>query len=73
MGHAMIPAKLAGAIILGVPLIVLAWAALWRRQRSVFWFAVALILVALGYLTATGATDDIARSIMPAPALQPAG
>ncbi len=68
----MIPAKLAGAAILGVPLIVLAWAVLWR-QRPVLWLALALILVGLGYLMATGATDDIARSIMPAPMLQPAG
>jgi dipeptide/tripeptide permease len=69
----MIPAKIAGAIILGVPLIVLAWAGLRRQPRPVLWFAFALILVGLGYLMATGATDDIARSIVPAPALQPAG
>jgi hypothetical protein len=69
----MIPAKLAGAVILGGPLIGVAYAALWRRQRPVFWFAVAPILVGLGYLTATGATDDIARSIMPGHVLQPAG
>jgi drug/metabolite transporter (DMT)-like permease len=69
----MIPAKLAGAVILGVPLVVLAWVLLRRRPRPVFWFAVALILVGLGYLMATGATDDIARSIAPAPMLQPAG
>ncbi|HEY1244117.1 MAG TPA: hypothetical protein VGF29_04720 [Hyphomicrobiaceae bacterium] len=67
----MIPAKLAGAVILGVPLIVLAGAALWRRQRPVFWFALALILVGLGYLMATGATDDIARGIA-GPVLRPA-
>jgi MYXO-CTERM domain-containing protein len=69
----MIPAKLAGAVILGVPLIVLAGAALWRRQRPAFWFALALILVGLGYLMATGAADDIARSIVPGRMLQPAG
>ena len=69
----MLSAKLAGAVILGVPLIVLAWAALWRRQRPVFWFAVALILVGLGYLMATGATDDIARAVVPGPVVQPAG
>jgi dipeptide/tripeptide permease len=69
----MIPAKLAGAVILGVPLIVLAWATLGGRLRPVRWFALALILVGLGYLMATGATDDIARSIVPAGVLLPAG
>ena len=69
----MIPAGLAGAVSLGVPLVVLAWVVLWRRQRAVFWFALALILVGLGYLMATGATDDIARSIVPEPMVQPAG
>jgi dipeptide/tripeptide permease len=69
----MIPAKIAGAVILGVPLIGLAWVALRRQPRPIFWFALALIVVALGYLMATGAADDIARSIMPAPVLQPAG
>ncbi|MFZ1104425.1 MAG: hypothetical protein WAN86_16525 [Hyphomicrobiaceae bacterium] len=69
----MIPAKIAGAVILGVPLIVVAWVLLRRHPRPVLWFTLALILVGLGYLMATGATDDIARSIVPAPALQPAG
>lgn len=57
--------KIAGAILLGVPLLVLAWALLWRRNRPVFGFAVVLIAVALGYLMATGATDDIARRLIP--------
>jgi dipeptide/tripeptide permease len=69
----MIPAKLAGAVILGIPLIVVAWVALRRQPRPVLWFALALILVGLGYLMATGAIDDIARSIVPQGALQPAG
>jgi len=69
----MIPAKIAGAVILGVPLIVSAWALLRQQPRPRFWFALALILVGLGYLMATGATDDIARSIVPAPVLQPIG
>jgi dipeptide/tripeptide permease len=69
----MIPANIAGAIILGVPVILTAWMILRRQPRPVFWFALALILVGLGYLMATEATDDIARSIMPAPMLQPAG
>jgi hypothetical protein len=36
-----------------------------RRQRAVFWFACVLILVGTGYLAATGATDDIARRLIP--------
>jgi hypothetical protein len=42
-------------------MILAAYALLWRRLRAVFWFGLALIAVATGYLMATGATDDIAR------------
>jgi len=59
-GDDMLSAKLAGALIVALPLILLAWATL-RRRLPVLWFAVALILVGTGYLAATGATDDIAR------------
>jgi dipeptide/tripeptide permease len=69
----VISAKLAGAVILGVPLLLVAWVLLRRQARAVFWFAVALILVGLGYLAATGATDDIARRILPGSALQVLG
>jgi hypothetical protein len=31
----------------------------------VFWFAVALTLVGVGYLVASGATADIARLVVP--------
>jgi dipeptide/tripeptide permease len=68
----VISAKLAGALLLGLPLIAVAWIALWRRLRPVFWFALALIVVAVGYLMATSATDDIARSVLPGGVLQPA-
>jgi hypothetical protein len=68
----MISAKLAGAAILGVPLIVLAWLLLRRRARAIFYFALALIVVAVGYLAATGATDDIARGVAPDRILRPA-
>ena len=57
--------KLAGALIVGFPLVAFAWIALRRQSRAVFWFAVALIIVGVGYLMATGATDDIARSVIP--------
>ncbi len=72
----MIPAKIAGALILAIPLLLIAWVAL-RRQRAVRTFAVALILVGTGYLMATGATDDIANLVLgapePAPVNAPAG
>jgi hypothetical protein len=61
----MLTPKLAGAVIDGLPLLIVAWALLWRRTRPVFWFALALIAVALGYLMATGATDDIANRLIP--------
>jgi hypothetical protein len=64
-GDPMLAPKIAGAVILGLPLVVVAWALLWRRNRPVFWFALALIAVALGYLMATGATDDIAARLLP--------
>jgi hypothetical protein len=67
----MIPAKIAGAVILGVPLVLTAWVLLGRQPRPVLWLALALIAVGLGYLMATGATDGIARSIVPAPVLEP--
>jgi hypothetical protein len=61
----MLSAKIYGAIILGLPLVIIAWMVLWRRHRAVFGFALALIAAALGYLMATGATDDIARYLIP--------
>ena len=57
--------KLTGAAVVALPLILLAWALLWRRERHVFWFALVLILVGTGYLMATGATDDLARRLVP--------
>ncbi len=57
--------KLTGALIIAIPLILIAWALLWRRARPVFWFALALIVVGTGYLIATGATDDILRRMVP--------
>lgn len=57
--------NLLGAFIFGLPLVILAWAFLWRRRRPVFWFALALIVVGVGYLMTTGATDDIANRLIP--------
>ncbi|HJZ31507.1 MAG TPA: hypothetical protein VKF35_10400 [Hyphomicrobiaceae bacterium] len=68
----MLPAKLAGALILGVPAMALAWLALRRQPRAVLLFALALILVGLGYLAATGASDEIAVKLLPGRVLRPA-
>jgi dipeptide/tripeptide permease len=57
--------KIIGAVMLGFPLVTAAWVMLWNRNRAVFWFAFALIQVSLGYLMATGATDDIANLVLP--------
>ena len=40
--------NLAGAVIIAIPAIIVAWGLLWRRARPVFWFALALILVGGG-------------------------
>ncbi len=61
----MLMPKIAGAIIAGLPAVLLAWVLLWWRNRAVFWFALALIVVGLGYLMATGATDDLANRLVP--------
>jgi hypothetical protein len=65
-------AQVLGSLIVAVPAVVVAWAALWRRNRPVFWFAVVLILVAVGYLNATGAARDIGARFGTAPAGKPA-
>ena len=57
--------KVFGALIVSLPLILVAYALLWWRLRSVFWFVLAMIAVATGYLMAAGATDDIARWMVP--------
>jgi hypothetical protein len=59
----MIPSAVLGALILGVPATLLAYWALYRQPRSIFWFAFALILVGLGYLGGTGALSDIANTV----------
>lgn len=58
-------ATIVGALVLGVPLVLGAAAFLWRRNRPVFWFAVALIVVSLGYLMASGAANDIGNRVIP--------
>lgn len=55
--------KLIPPAIVFLPLALLAWLLL-RRTRPVMWFALACLAVGTGYLTATGATDDIARAVL---------
>ncbi|WP_072371353.1 hypothetical protein [Hyphomicrobium sp. NDB2Meth4] len=58
------PPVVLGGLIVGVPALIVAWLLLFNRARPVFWFAVALILVGLGYLGATGALVDIADAVV---------
>ncbi len=51
--------QIVGSLILAVPALAVAWAAVWPRNRAVFWFALVMILVGTGYLNATGAARDI--------------
>ena len=60
----MIPAEIAGALMLAVPALIAAWIVLRRQGMALFWFAAALIVLGVGYLTLTGATADIARALL---------
>ena len=44
----MIPAEIAGALMLAVPALVAAWIALRRQGMALFLFAAALIVVGVG-------------------------
>jgi hypothetical protein len=54
---------LIGTFLMGLPVIVLAWF-LFRRQRPIFFFALALTLMGLGYLATTQAPISVARTVM---------
>jgi hypothetical protein len=54
---------LIGTFVMGLPVIVLAWF-LFRRQRPIFFFTLALILVGLGYLATTQAPLNVARAVL---------
>lgn len=58
-------AAIAGAFILGVPLSLLEVVLLRKQPRAILLFSLAMLVVGLGYLAATGATADIARMLMP--------
>jgi len=66
----MTPADIMGGLILGAPAFLLAYVGLWYRQRPVFWFCLALIVVGLGYLHTTGALAEVGGYVLddaPAP------
>ena len=52
-----------GLLLLGLPPILLAWMAL-RKRKPVFYFAVALILMGLGYLATTPTPVGVARAVL---------
>ena len=52
-----------GALALGVPLFAVGYFML-RRNAGIFRMFVAMLLIGIGYLTATGAISDIGRAIM---------
>jgi len=60
----MISPTIVGALVLGIPAAIVAYFALWSRNRPVFWFALALVAVGLGYLDFTGALDDVAGFVL---------
>lgn len=60
----MTRATITGLLIVGIPVMAVAIAVFWRRQRAVIAFALALVTVGLGYLAITGAAADIARALL---------
>lgn len=64
-------ANVLGSLIFAVPAAVVAWLLLWRRYRPIFWSVLAMIVVATGYLNATGAARDIGVSFGAEPAILP--
>ena len=63
-------ATLTGVAAVATPLLVVFWF-LFRRQRGIWWFACALLVVGLGYLVSTGAAQDIGQRLAPTYAGKP--
>jgi hypothetical protein len=55
--------ELAGILTLGIPPMVVGYVVL-RRNRMTQWFFLALLLVGLGYLGATGAVNDVGAAML---------
>ena len=66
----MSTATLIGAGVIAIPLLIVFWGLL-RKQRALWWFACALLVVGLGYLASTGALHDIGQRLAPAYAGKP--
>lgn len=60
----MMDPTIIGALVVGIPALLIAYVAFWGRQRSIFWFVLALVVAGLGYLGSTGALADIANLIL---------
>ena len=60
----MISPTITGALIIAIPAVIVAYLALWHRNRPVFWFALALVAVGLGDLDFSGALDDISDFVL---------
>ncbi len=54
---------LLGCLVIGLPALLIAWIA-FRRERKLFLFAVALIVVGLGYLATTPTPEGIAKVVL---------
>ncbi len=57
---------LLGCLIMGLPAVLLAWIA-FRRERKLFLFATALIVMGLGYLATTPTPEGLAKLVMGRP------
>jgi hypothetical protein len=55
--------ELAGILTLGIPPMIVGHFLL-RRYRMLQWFFLALLLVGLGYLGATGAVNDVGAAVL---------
>jgi hypothetical protein len=52
------------ALLIAIPTLFIAYVAFWWRRRPIFWFALALMVVGLGYLASTGALREIGINVI---------
>ena len=63
-------ATLIGIAAIAIPLLIVFWFS-FSRQRAIWWFSCALLVVGLGYLASTGAAHDIGQRLLPKVAGKP--